>query len=113
MALLAITQINRAGVLSSVAGAAATATTGDTFPNDGNTVLEVNNGSASPINVTITPTATVDGQIPASKVIAVPATTRALIGPFAPSLYNDTNSLVTFVCSAVATVTVKALRPTL
>jgi len=113
MAQLAITPINRAGVLSTTAGAAATATTGDTFPNDGNTILEVVNGGGSSINVTITPTATVDGSVPASKVIAIAASARALIGPFDPKLYNDTNGLVTFICSAVTTVTAKALRPTL
>jgi hypothetical protein len=113
MAQLAITPINRAGVNSGTAGTACTATTGDTFPNDGNTVLEVNNGSGASITVTITPTATVDGSIPAAKVITIPTLTRSLIGPFDPKLYNDTNSLVTFICSAVTTVTAKALRPTL
>jgi hypothetical protein len=113
MAQLAITPINRTGVLSSTAGAAATATTGDTFPNDGNTFLEIVNGGGSTITVTITPVRTVDGSIPAAKVISIPTTIRAMIGPFAPADYNDTNGLVTFICSAVTTVTAKALRPTL
>lgn len=112
MAQLVITPINRLGVLSTTAGVAATATTGDTFPNDGNTFIEVLNGSGASINVTITPVRTVDGQIPAAKVIAVAAAARAMIGPFATADYNDTNGLVTFVCSAVTTVTAKALRPT-
>lgn len=113
MALLAIVPITRAGVLSTTSGTAATATTGDTFPNDGNTILEINNGGGASINVTITPTATVDGSAAASKVIAVAAAARVLIGPFDPRFYNDTNGLVTFVCSAVTSVTAKALRPTL
>ena len=112
MAQLAVTNITRTGVLSSVAGSACTATTGDTFPNDGNTVLEINNGSGASINVTIPLVRTVDGSVPASKVIAIPATTRGIIGPFATADYNDTNGLVTFICSAVTTVTAKALRPT-
>lgn len=113
MALISITSISRVGVLSTVAGAAATASVGDTFANDGNTFIEVLNGGGASINVTITPVRTVDGQTPAAKVIAVAAAARAMIGPFAPADYNDANGLVTFVCSAVTTVTAKALRPTL
>jgi hypothetical protein len=112
MAQLPITILNRTGILSNTAGAAVAAA-GDTFPNDGNTFIEVNNGGGTTITVTIQPTQTVDGQAAAPKVISIVTLIRAMIGPFATAQYNDGNGNVGFLCSAIATVTAKAIRPTL
>jgi hypothetical protein len=110
MALLTLGSIDRTGLATS-GGAAATATTGDTFPNDGNTLLVIANGSASPITASITINQKVDGVTPAAKTVAIAASTTVVVGPFPPATYNDpATSLVTVVCSAVTTVTLKAAR---
>jgi hypothetical protein len=112
MAQIALTTLNRAGILSSTAGTAV-AVAGDVFANDGNTFLEVNNGGGVSTTITIQPTQLVDGQAAAPKTLVVPTLIRAMIGPFAPAQYNDTNGNVGFICSAITTVTAKAIRPTL
>ena len=101
MAVLPVTTITRAGVDVTAAATAG----GDQFPNTGKEFAEVVNGSVSSINVTIP--ATVDGQtVTALLTIAVPATSRRKIGPFPPSIYNNTSAQVTLNYSAVTTVTV-------
>lgn len=91
--------------------AAATATTGDTFPCDGRTVLHVKNGSGSSINVTLTSHfATKVGATAADQVTAVAAGGNAFF-LLDPDVFADpTTGQATAVCSAVTTVTVAALR---
>lgn len=116
MALLVLQKASLDG-LSEAGFAAATATTGDTFLEDGKqeTVLEVNNGSGGSINVTITAvqtSAVVAGVGPvtiANKVVAVPDGARRIIGPF-PKAYVNSTGHVTAICSAVTTVTVRAVK---
>jgi hypothetical protein len=87
--------------------AAATATDGDRFLNTGYETLTIINKSASPITVTVTtPKETVEGLDIENPVWTLGANKRYDFPPFKPSLYNDGSGYVTFVCSAVTTVTV-------
>lgn len=84
---------------------------GLSIPGTGDIFIEVKNGSASPINVTIQTGGTLMGEPVADKVVSVPATTGdCMIGPFPPALYNQADGLVYVDFSAVATVTVGAFR---
>ena len=107
MALLPVTAIDRTG-FTDASGTAATATTGDTFPNNGKTLLVIKNASVSALTASVTIRRTVDGVTPAAKTISVPASSTVIAGPFAPADYNDGQGLVTVICSAVASVTLKA-----
>lgn len=115
MALLTVQSAALSGLAESFT--AATATTGDTFPEDGKqeTFLEVNNGSGASIDVTIT---AIETSVVVSKVgpvtvtdktIAVGAGARKIIGPF-PKAYVNSAGLVKATCSAVTSVTVRAVR---
>lgn len=106
MALLALTSVTRAG--TDTAGAAADVA-GDTFPNAGREYLVVKNSSASPITVTLDVTMTVDGQTVVDPTVSVPAGGERIIGPWPTGIYNDANGRVKATCSAIASVTVKAL----
>ncbi len=89
-----------------------TPTTTDTFANNGRCFVHVKNASGSPINVTVTPTRSVDGLTPAGRVVAVPATTGdRMIGPFLPEDFNnpDTGTMdVTY--SSTTSVTAAIIR---
>jgi hypothetical protein len=90
---------------------AATATTGDTFANNGKVRLLVVNGSGAPINVTfLTPSNhLIDGQAVADRVISVGAGKHAWLGPFPKNAYNDSDGLVKATCSSVGSVTLAVL----
>lgn len=110
MADLTPVTLSRAGAVDSLSAASAG---GDAIVgNTGKEWIDVNNGSASPITVTLTYPATtlVDGQAPAAKTITIPASSRRKIGPFPPGLWNDVNGKVQITYSAVTTVTVGAFR---
>lgn len=114
MALLTVQQtaVNSGATLTANS---ATATTGDTFVNDGQTYLLVRNGSGSSITVTLTAVAT-SAQIVgggsvafASPTVTVGAGANAVLGPFAPSLFNS-SGIMTVICSAVTSVTVSPFK---
>lgn len=113
MALLTVQNIAKTGLAPVYAAVAAS----DTFPNIGDerTYLHVKNGSGSPINVTITARKTSVkvpgvGQLAiANLVVAVPATSERIIGPFSEA-FNDSDGLVTVGYSATTTVTAGAFR---
>jgi hypothetical protein len=112
MALLTVSTTARAAGLD-IVGVTPTATTGDTFANTGAELLLVNNGSASPITVTIDYVPTADGNAVTDLAVTVAAGVTKAIGPFPPALYNDTGvsgGLVKATCSSVTTVTVKAIK---
>lgn len=68
---------------------------GHMFKNDGNVAIEVKNTTASPVNVTIQTPAKVGGIDLAEVVVAIPATSGdKIIGPFDPSLFNQSGGLV-------------------
>jgi hypothetical protein len=93
MAVLAVQQVNRAGV---VPAPVAVAAAGDSFPNDGRTLVEVwNDHATNPRTVTIVTQVTVDGKAVADDAVAITsANDRKLIGPFPPDIYNDVNGRV-------------------
>lgn len=82
----------------------------DTFVNDGHTVLQVNNASASPITVTITSAQQCSQGFSHNVTVTVPASNTQLIGPFPTNRFNDTNNNVTVGYSATASVTASAYR---
>jgi|SRR5215467_10132438 len=87
---------------------------GSAFVNNGKRFLHVKNASGSPINVTITNPALVDGQAAPNRVVSVPATTGdKMIGPF-PSVYNqqDGTNQVYVDYSAVTSVTAALIEVT-
>lgn len=101
-------QISRLGITPSFA---APNVAGNMFANDGRTYLEVKNGSASPINVTLNIPVLVDGNAVTNPVIAVPATTGdKIIGPFPPGIFNQPDGKVYIDFSAVVTVTIAVLQ---
>jgi hypothetical protein len=88
-----------------------TATTGDDFPIDDDTVLHVRNGSGSSINVTITSVVPAEpGLVAANLVVAVPAGANRDIRPRPSVRFRAANGRATAVCSAVTTVQVAVTR---
>ncbi|MCE5255160.1 MAG: hypothetical protein LLG45_13320 [Actinomycetia bacterium] len=87
-----------------------TATSGDKFFNSGKTFLEVKNGSASSINVTIDAKTPCDLGQDHDLVVAVGAGVTKRIGPFNQRQFNDSAGLVSVVCSSVATVQIAAVE---
>lgn len=82
----------------------------DTFINDGNTFLIVDNGSGGSITVTITTTKTVEGLALADQVVTIANGAEKAIGPFPKDVYNDSSGLVTVGYSGTTSVTAKCLR---
>lgn len=64
---------------------------GNTFANDGHTVLMINNGSGSGLDVTFTiPAGPLSAGQSISKVVEVGNAKHALMGPFPVGLYSST-----------------------
>ena len=93
-----------------LAGAAVTYTAadaaGDTFPNDGRTVLHVRNGGAAGITVGVDSTSPCDYGFDHDLSATVAAGADRMIGPFAPNRFGTT---VTVTYSAVTSVTIAVL----
>jgi len=107
MATLAVIDPVLEGVVFTPVAAAAG---GDQFPNDGNTLLYVNNGSGAPITVTIV-AQYVDGNVPLTDVAtAVAAGGARIFGPFPTRYFNNALGLVSLTYSGVTTLTVKPFR---
>lgn len=64
-------------VIADPAGTTMDATNGNTFPNSGQTLVRVQNTTASPVNLTIVPVETVGGLTLASDVRAIPGSGTA------------------------------------
>lgn len=112
MAALSNTNLSPGGAAYSLAAASAG---GDTFVDDGRerTFLAVANASGGSINVTIAAQKTAvtlggyGSLTVADKVVAVPAGSTKLIGPF-PDAYRAPGGVVSVAYSAVTSVTVGA-----
>ena len=78
--------------------------------NDGRSFIRVVNGGGSPCNVTIATPRTVGGLAVADQSASVAAGTEENIGPFPPSIYNDSIGDVDITFDFITTVTVAALR---
>jgi len=110
MATLALNTISRAGLLKPALAAASGG--GDAMAVGSDYYLEVANGGASPINVTLVVPAArtyVPNVAITSPVIAVANGTTKLIGPIDPGTFADpTTGLCTITYSSVTSVTVAA-----
>ena len=102
-----IQEINRDGLDEALT--AGDLANGHEFPNSGKEFIDVANGAASPINVTIITPGLVDGQVIADRVVVVPANGRTKIGPFPPAKYSNSNGFVQFDLSSDTTVTLGGL----
>lgn len=81
---------NRTGV-AFPAGALADSTNGNSLSNDGKIVVIAVNSSASVArNVTVTPTATVDGLAAAARTTVVPISSSVILGPWDTANYSTT-----------------------
>lgn len=110
---LAAQQIAAAGIVPAYAAANVD---GHSFPNDGNTILHVKNGSAASINVTLQTPQQKSGLDVAENIVAIAAGSEKMIGRLTPETYNRPSgavdpSTVYVDFSAVATVTVALLEP--
>lgn len=109
MAVLTVQQVALTGLTPAYAAATAG---GDSFSNDGEVMLHVKNtnGAARTVTVTSQKPAT-PGLAPSNNVVVVPLTVGdKMIGPFDPTVWNDTNGLVQVTYSAETGVTVAAIR---
>lgn len=86
---------------------AAASSGGDTFANDGRTVLHVKNGSAAAITATVDSVTACDQGFDHDAAVSVPAGGERVIGPFDQRRFGAT---VTVNYSATASVSVAALR---
>lgn len=103
MALLTVNEVTRDGVLYAVVAAAAA---GDSFANDGRTLLAVYNSHVSAARtISIDIQKAVDEQDPPSRTVTLAAGQTKLIGPFPTGIYNDPNGrvLLTYSDSAANT----------
>jgi len=106
---LSVQQITNSGITPSYA--AATATDGDAFANDGDVFVHVKNVGGSPVTLTIQTPGKVAGVDIAEVTVTIPATTGdKMIGPFDPTVFNQSDGKVYLDWSAVTGVTVAAIR---
>jgi hypothetical protein len=86
-----------------------TPASGDTFPNDGRTVLHVKNANAGTCTVTVTATKPCDvaGTLHTNVVVVAATTGDEMIGPFPVGVWGGTVTVTTY--SVTASVTVAAI----
>src|SRR5688572_8313386 len=89
---------------------AAAAGGGDTFKNDGRTIFHVKNASVGDITLTFTTPGLVGGVAIADPTVVVTAGEERIIGPFEPSIFNNSSGLVAVGYSGVTTLTVAAIK---
>src|SRR3954470_7776492 len=104
MAALSVQQITTAGVVP--ASLVAAAGGGDSFANNGKTVLDVANGGGGSITVTIASQRVYAQGSTHNTTVSVGAGATKRIGPFDTARYNDTSGNVQVTYSGVTTVTV-------
>lgn len=85
---------------------------GDSFPNDGKTVLHVKNGGGGSITVTVDSQAQCSFGFDHNEAVVVGAGADKILGPFPPKRWNDSNERVNVTYSGVTSVTVAAIRVT-
>lgn len=72
-------------------GVLADSTNGNSLSNDARVVVIAVNSSASVVrNVTVTPTATVDGLVPAARTTPIPISSSVILGPWDVGNYSTT-----------------------
>lgn len=90
--------------------AAAGANEGVAFPNTGRETMHVKNASAGAVTLTIPTPLTIDGLAVADRTVSVPAGGDRFIGPFPGEYYNQSDGHVYVEFSAVASVSVAAIK---
>lgn len=95
------TQIARTGIAAALSAANVD---GHSVPNNGRMFIEIVNGAGSPITVTIPTPNTVDGQAITDRTVSVTNGERRLIGPFPPSVYNQSDATIYVDFSDVTTI---------
>lgn len=107
MAALTVQTIALAGATKAALVAATSG--GDTFVNEGKTVIEINNADVSAMTLTITGQRNLHFDTSATKTVSVGATTVVIVGPFPIGNYNvEANESVELTYSSVTSLTVAA-----
>ena len=84
---------------------------GDTFTNDGKTIIIVKNDNAGTCTVTITTDQTIETTLGVDdRTVAVPTGEIWAIGPFSPQHYSATSTDVSLSYSVTSSVTVAVLK---
>lgn len=84
---------------------------GNQFVNDGKTFLHIKNTNAAVRAITVTTPVTIQGLAVGDVNVSIPATTGdKMIGPFPTSYFNYSGALTKVDFSAVADVTIAAIR---
>lgn len=104
MAVLTVLAVAQAGVGPTYVAAGAG---GDTFANNGNTMLHVKNASGGALTVTVDSQKTCDQGFDHDVVVSVPAGSERMIGPFPVSRFGRTASVS---YSGVTSLTVAAIQ---
>ena len=86
-----------------------TATDRFQIPNNGSVLLLVKNGATATV-VTVETPSTVDGLAVADREVTVAADSDAVLGPFPPSIYNDSDENLNVSIDDVAHVSIAAIR---
>lgn len=107
MAELTVQEIVIAGLKETFVSAAGG---GDTFKNDGRTFFHAKNGSGGDITLTFTTPGKIHGVAIADPTVVVTAGEERLVGPFDPSIFNNSSGLVAAGYSGVSSLTVSAVR---
>lgn len=103
MATLSVQSVVRSGLTPSFAAVAAG---GDVFANDGNTIVEiVNSSGANSYTVTFAAQTTVQGETITNRTVTVGTSARKHIGPFPPSIFNNSSGQVAITYSGSAPAT--------
>lgn len=83
---------------------------GDVFANDGDTFLEVVNGSGGALTVTMTPQKACHGETVTPRAVSVPAGETRRFGRFDTTLFNNSSGQVAATYSGVGSLTVGAFK---
>lgn len=102
MAVLVPVQPALLGAAESFVAAAAG---GDTFANDGHTILHAKNASGAPINVTVDSIRLCDQGFDHNAVVAIPAAGERVLGPFPQNRFGP-DAAVSYSAAAGLTVAV-------
>lgn len=106
MALLTATQITKDGVVRTLAAVAAS----DTVECGDRTFVEIANGNASTITVTITTPNTESGLAIADQTVEILTGVTKIIGPLTRDLFGNSSGIATIACSLTPTVTIAAFK---
>jgi len=107
MAVLAVTDLTRAGINPALVAANIG---GDSFPTVGNVFLLITNGGGSPRTVSVAYGTPVDGQTVPPKQVVVPAGASRLAGPYPAALFRGANDQAAVTYDAVTSLTIGAFR---